>query len=201
MTRPLSPRERRIVAVGLLIAVVVLAYAVLIAPVIELYRGYGEEIAELTHRLEQQRRVAADVPTLRRALADLQNRRETSTFYLDSASPTLAVAELQSYVESAITRHGGQLVSTQIVPDDTDARFPSSAVTVNLRGSVQALRDVLYALESGRPLIFVEGLSVSATTARVSRLRNRTGIEVPEILNVRFDAVAYRREQVAGVDS
>jgi general secretion pathway protein M len=189
------------VAVGLLAAVIIVLYAAVVTPLVGLYTGYEEEIADLDHRIAQYRRVAANVPALRKALADLDNRRETTTYYLKNTRPTLATAELQSYVESLITRNGGKLVSTQVVPEDKDQRFPRSAIRVNLRGSVDSLRDLLYALESGRPLVFIESLTVTTSATRVVRRRQRTGVDAPEVLSISIDAVAYRRDDPEAVES
>lgn len=194
MTRALNPRERRIAALGLLAALLAAVAGLVVWPIAGLYAAYDEEITDLAFRLEQHRRIAEQGSRTRETLESYQRRQPTATFYLQQTNPSLALAELQQYVEKTIQRHKGKLLSSQGMIEETDEPFPRATLKINMRASVETLREILYALESGRPLAFIEDLSVTSYASRLGRRAPSTGDD----LNVRFDVVAYRRTPAEG---
>ena len=121
-------------------------------------------------RLQQ----ADAVATLRERLAQLQARvpaaaAETAGGAAPAASPfiqgetiTLAGASLQQRVEQAIGRAGGALSSSQIDLDGPRSNEGFIVLTVNADVPQRGLQALLYDLEAGAPLLFVETLALQA---------------------------------------
>jgi hypothetical protein len=87
----------------LLVVSVVLALALLIAPVLLLHRHYDVAIDGTRDHLERYRRVAAQAPETKKALETLQ-AKNGRRFFLKNTAPNLAGAELQDLVRAAIER-------------------------------------------------------------------------------------------------
>ncbi|MBK6806064.1 MAG: pilus assembly protein PilM [Betaproteobacteria bacterium] len=108
----LTPAQARALALGLLVAAVVLVLGVVLAPVLLLHRHYDDAIESWTSRLETYRRVAAQAPELRLAL-DAMRAKDGRRFFLRNTAPNLAGAELQELVKSAIEGGGGRITTSQ----------------------------------------------------------------------------------------
>lgn len=189
MRRELTRRERRAVALGLLGAVAAAAYAFVAWPLVERHRAYDERIAELEHRLARYRRVAAQGPALEAALERIRRHAAGSGYYLESAKAALASAELQQHLKARIVRDGGQLVSTQVMAETAQGAFAGVAIRVHMRGSIESLRAVLHALETGSPLLFIDDILV---TQGPRRPRNREA-QTAMPLDIRFQVTGYTR--------
>lgn len=190
MRLALTPIQSRMLAIALLVAVVSGAYGLAVAPLAGRYRAYEEEIAQLDARLTHLRRIAAAGAETELKLAALKRAQPADDYYLKRTKRALASAELQRHIKQTVDESGGQLVSSQVMSTQAEEGFASVAVKVHMRGDVAGLRDVLYRLEVGKPVMFIDGLSVSMTSRR--RVRGRSAqTKVP--LNIEFRVTAYGR--------
>ena len=120
----LTPAQARALALGLLVAAVVLVLGVFLAPVLMLHRHYDDAIESWTSRLETYRRVAAQAPELRLAL-DAMRSKDGRRFFLRNTAPNLAGAELQELVKSAIEGGGGRITTSQSPAPREDGGLPA----------------------------------------------------------------------------
>ena len=125
---PTSPRSSRALAVLLLVVAVVLALALLIAPVLLLHRHYDVAIDGTRDHLDRYRRVAAQAPETKKALETLR-AKNGRRFFLKNTAPNLAGAELQDLVRAAIENNGGRITTVQIVAPKEDGVSARSAST------------------------------------------------------------------------
>src|SRR5207248_5795963 len=88
----LSRGQQRALALALFIAVVAIALAAVLGPVILMHRHYDQAIDETANRVSHLRRIAAQAPELRRAL-DAMKERDGRRFFLKNTAPNLAGAE------------------------------------------------------------------------------------------------------------
>ena len=195
MRLELTPAQNRMLAVALLISVVLGAYGLVVAPLAGQYRSYENRIADLEARLTHLRRIASAQVITEQKLAALERTQPATDYYLKSTKRALASAELQRYIKKTVDGSGGQLVSSQVMPARTAEGFASVTVKVHMRGDISALRQVLYRLESGKPVLFIDELSVSARQRRNVRSR-ATRAEQP--LNVEFRITAYGNRGESG---
>jgi hypothetical protein len=68
LMKNLSPSRQRALAVGLLVAAIVVVLAIVLGPLVLLHRHYDTAIADTSDRLRRYQRVAAQAPELRVAL-------------------------------------------------------------------------------------------------------------------------------------
>lgn len=137
-----------------------------------------EAIAVERGKIKRLHSLLAELPVLEAELERERNNDETKAFYFDAPTEALASARLQSELQQMVEAAGGQLTSRQILPADTDEQPPKIRVRVRLRAETPALRDLLYAIETARPFMFVDQLSIrslSRSTSTRSSSRARRG--------------------------
>jgi hypothetical protein len=187
MLSRLTPAQARALALGLLVAAVVLVLGVVLAPVLMLHRHYDDAIESWTSRLETYRRVAAQAPELRLAL-DAMRSKDGRRFFLRNTAPNLAGAELQELVKSAIEGGGGRITTSQSPAPREDGAFRQVVASVQFFATVPNLQRILHAIETREPYLVVENVTIRPTNA-FRGFKPAAGQE-PEV-NVQFDVTAW----------
>ncbi len=88
--------------------------------------------------------------------------------FLDGTTMTIAGAALLQRVARAVTRVGGNLVSTQVDLQGTQSKAGYISVTASCDVEQSALQKLLYDLEAGMPFLFVDQLVVQSPTTSAS---------------------------------
>lgn len=137
--------------------------------------------------LERYERLAAAKTAHEEHLEALRRRQSGTGIYLVGGTDALAAAELQKRIRAAVVRHGGELRSIQSLPARSDSGFRSIAVRVQISASLSSFHNLLYELESQKPLLFVENLDVR------NRRANRRGAldNLDPQLTIRVDLLGY----------
>ncbi len=185
--RALSKRESRVVAVGLLIAALLLFYLGIARPYVSTYRSYQQTVETLQERLARFQAIAATRDDVVRRLEQLHDDPQLARHYLQEESIALAAAELQQYVKRTIGDGGGRLVSTQSINTLNLAGVRSATIKVRMRGASDAILRVFHRLESSHPLVVLDNIIVQSTR------RGRRARQGGENLDIRFDLTGYVR--------
>ena len=200
MTPDLSLFQRRLAAVSLLFIVSSAVAAGLILPVVNQFTHYRDAIDDLEFKLTRYWRLAATREPLQQQLAELKNELESQQYLIIRETPALATADLQQQIGKTIAEQGGQLRSTQVIPIQNEDGFIRLALRVQMTGDINVLRGVFYALEAGRPLLFIDNIQIRPDQRRVRvRRQKRSSYEIRESGNitVTFDVIGYMRATVA----
>jgi general secretion pathway protein M len=164
LLQKLSPARQHAFALGLFIAVVVIAVAVVLGPWILLSRHYDRAIADTSSRLRVYERIAAQAPEYRKALIAM-DRRSGRGFYLTNTAANLAGAELQELVKAAIESNGGRITTSQNIAPHDDGRFREIVVSVQFFATTPNLQKILMAVETHRPYLIVDSLTIRPLNA------------------------------------
>jgi general secretion pathway protein M len=191
----LSPGQSRALAVVLLFVALAIAFTVVVSP---LWRGYQQHQAELEHyreRIERLSRVAANREGFAKHLQQLEGRRDLSRYVLTQRSETLAAAALQEQLKRIVESSGGRLNSTRTMPAQSAGDFLKVSVSARMSVNTDALRQVLYDLESNVPYLMVDKLTVRSRRGRRAT-RSRRPTPTPSALahgplDVRFDLTGF----------
>jgi len=186
--RPDAERWR---ALGIALAVLLLAYLVLLhwwftAPMLRL----GGEIEEMQAQEQQLRSESAQRPKLEQRLAQVRAFEAGNPGFLPEANRELAsaglVQRLQQVVAGASPNPNACQITAQ-TPTDMPSKepFPRVMVQVRLRCGMGELAAVLHALESGSPQLFVDNLDVLSRRSYLAA-GNEGGA-----LDVSFDLFGY----------
>ncbi len=176
-------------AAGLLAVIAFIVGAAVLTPWWSRMSEYDDRIATLLSQLERYRAVAARGPDLESQLIGARQQLQRSDYYINATTTALAAAELQRKAKQVVEQAGGTLVSTQnlAAAQENPDRL---AVRVRMNGGADILAEVLHALEEGRPLLFVENLSIRSN----KRVRGRRSNRVTQYtLDSTFDLVGFLR--------
>lgn len=187
-----SKMQSRVAALALLLVTVVAGLWLMFYPVVSLHVAQAEEIERKERQLTRFHQLADSQEALQRELATLRRRNPAASYYVAGETPAIASANMQQYLKQVVERNGGELISTQILTADGDGAAQSSSLKVHLRGNIESSAQIVYLLESGRPLLFIDELSISAR-----RVRGKTAGAPPEIaLDLNFELTGYIKEGV-----
>ena len=166
---------RRVLAVGLVMAAMGGAAVAAFVPIMhaEVVRQeivVGREQLAIAERLRQA--PGAKAKSVRREVL------------IPGATDGLAGAELRQRVSELARTSTLALRSTQIAPPKREADLTAVSVDSSLQGTIDAVRSLLYAIETGDPLLFVEGLSIRTIVAPAAQQR-------PASLDVKLKVRGY----------
>lgn len=193
MAMPPTRRDRWL-ALALLLAVIALAYLLLVhpwftRPLLDINQGITE-LQEREQRVQSQLQQRTAVQQrLQQVQAALEGRpgflREPTA---ESAAAALS-SRLQDAVASASPGNRSCTISNRSPLTDTarDAQFPRVALQVRLRCGVPEMAAVLHTLETGSPRLFVNNLNLLAQRFQASPNETGTGLDVS------FELVGYLR--------
>lgn len=191
---PLADRDRWL-ALGLLLAALLLAYAVLIHPWWTLpMQAANARIEALQQRELRLRMQLQQAPEVAARLAQVQAQQASRPGFVAEANAQLATANLIQRLETAVAQASPGNRSCAITnrsPLDASSREPyvRVVVQVRLRCGTSELATVLHSLESGAPRLFVGNLNVLA-----QRMYFNPGTGAPATsggLDVSFDLYGY----------
>ena len=155
-----SPLISRLAALLLLAATMLAVYTYLIEPMAIGYTETSRRIEEMRDQLSRLERAAATWPVLAKQLDDFQAQQRSRGYFLSGTTDALAAASLQDRVHDLVMVSGGTLESVEPMPGIEEQGLMRVTLRVQMAGANGALFDVLYALESGNPILFVDNLSI-----------------------------------------
>ena len=195
-----SPRDRWL-AIGLLLALLVLVFLIVILPLLSLTAEYRESADDLAFKLDRLKRVAAQKkPLLQEVVLLKEEHAERSDNFFSQPTTALAGADIQKIVKDAVTKTDGTLISTQLInrqlakntASPTIGATPQPIVVrARIKGDIEMLRALLIELASVKPLLFIESLTLRAEKKR--RNPKTRKLEVSDQLNINFEVVGYYR--------
>jgi len=179
----------RVLAVALLVFSIGLGYTLVINPLLDLRREYSESVEDLEFRLQRYRKVAAEKGYWAKHVEEIKQHSSVSEQYISQDTPALASADLQTLIKETVNSAGGELISTQVVPEQKEEQLTRIAVRVRMNGSTRVLREVLYAVETAKPILWIDNVNL-----RPIRVPVRPGAKgVSDRLSIDFEVVGYMR--------
>lgn len=170
--KAMSARERKLVAVAILLAVVALAWLGVIAPLASGFSERAERREELRARYAANERLISRIPRLRRAAEQIEARR--AAFGIAAADAVQASDHLRERMEAALSASGGELRGSEVIEaEDGWAR-------ARVSGSVSNDQMVawLSALTVSAPYLSIESLTIGADRAANSNELDRMDVQV-----------------------
>jgi len=167
-----SAQQRKSLAFGVLVALIVLGVGCTVLPAVLLYTDNAANIARLSQQLETFQAVAMTKDNYVLQMQRLRRAQPGRKFYLTSKTANVASSELTNLIQKVVRRQRIEVQSTRDikVKDKHQAASVSKvAVQVVLRGNINALQAVLYDLEMRKPFLFIERTYVRSRAVRRSR--------------------------------
>jgi len=195
MAVALQQGNSRLTAILIFVIAVILLYLLCFHWFILRHLEYSDEIGQLAEQLGRFQRVAAQKTDYQNLLQALQERRSDENLFLSGTDFNEAAAGLSERLGQMISvqaEESCQIVSRQPVRPRVEERFQKVTVNVRMRCGIEDLKKVLYALETGVPMIIADEVTVIKP-----RSRRRPTDEQPEVgtlLDIRFNMSGYLRD-------
>lgn len=190
----LTARGRRVLAIGLLACVLLLAYLVMlhwwfVAPLSQV----RSEMDALRAAQSQYAAALAEAPALRARIQALDAQQASNTAFWGNEDASTAVAALMQHVTDTVAAQaaGGSCTVNQKLmlrdpPRQSGEPYRRAAVNIKLSCDMQALVGVLHALEDGSPYAFIDDLSIYRNPVAARQGKGRP-------LEVQFTLSGYLR--------
>lgn len=157
----LSRRERTIVGVALLAAVVVGGWSFVIEPILERNRTAAEMVPARELILRTKRHLIARTGAIAAELEATTARADAvSARLLTSATPAVAASELQKLVKEMAAEAKTEIRSERILPPAERGELLEIPVEVAVSGEIRQLVDLLARLDDAPKLLTVQDLRV-----------------------------------------
>jgi general secretion pathway protein M len=182
----LERNRGRQLAVALLVAALLVAFAVVAVPFWLLHRHYDTAIADSIDKLERYKRIASTRPVVTNEL-EAMRAVKINRFFLRGGAASLSAAEAQEAVRALVESSGGRLITMQAPVSKDDGRFRQVSANVQIAANIFALRKILHAIENNVPYLFVDNLTVRTQVA--GNFKPAPGAE-PEMF-IQFDVSGY----------
>lgn len=190
MIERLPRLQRRILAAGLLLLLLAVVVRVFVVPVWSTYLSNRDAIVQMEDSVARYSRLSSQIDTLRLAIEELEEADDLDRYALAQESEALAAAALQERIKSVVTKSGGTLSSTQVLPADSQSGFKRISVSVRMGVSIGALQRVLYDLENDLPYLLADDIVILARGAG----KRRRAPQAADMLDVRFKLYGFMRD-------
>ena len=187
MIEKLNPRQRRLLALAILVLALGAVFSLSVLPVLLANQHYRDTIDGLESRLQQLQRAAAIGDSLQPQYEQLKRWQTSDAHYLKSNSAALAAAELQRLVKRVIVSKNAEVVSTQILTTQQEEGFDRVSLKVRIRGELENIVQAFHVLETGEPFVFLDNVSVRASRGR--RLRGQA--PTLQTLDIDMELIGY----------
>jgi len=177
--KPMTLRERRLVAIGLLVLAVGAAYLVILGPLVGGFIDRAAQKRDLRESYKRDERLVASLPALR-AAAEAQ-RATASRFAVVAPSEALAVEALKERLQRISTDEGFAVRAVT----DMQADAPQGAIKVraDLTLTLTQLYETLHRLQNEDAYVVVDYISISAdrslATGRLAPIDVRLELQTP----------------------
>lgn len=184
MMRPTSPRERRLVALLILVAFAALLWFAIVAPVAAGFSARTEQREELNLRYLHNQRTIASVPRLRRQAEEA--RQNIEAYVINAANAEAGREVLKERAQRIVERSGGEIRGM----GDAEGEAGWARATIAARMTLPQLVSTLDQLQNTPPWLIVESLSVEATDALVTGQSSSMDVQIE--IAIPFRAAAAR---------
>lgn len=197
MAQLLPPEDkRRPLAIMLLVIAVILTYWICFHWFFVAHAALNEQIEAEQQQEARFRAVAQQRDNYAAQIKVLRETQSSNDYFLKEANFNLAAADMQRRLKNIVNLQAEeadqcQIISNQNVRSRVEEPFERVTVKVRMRCELSDLSKILFDVEGGNPLMFVDNVQLYRQTTRSSRRRGSTPTRRP--LEVRFDMMGYLR--------
>jgi general secretion pathway protein M len=155
----------------------------------------ASEMSDLREQEQRFRRTALERPAVEQRLAEVRQYEAGNPAFLSETDFDSAAAGLTQRLKQIVGAHARDAQSCQIImnqysrPTEKEL-FERASIRVRLRCSLEEFAPILYDLESGSPMLFVDELQVWKQTGYRAPGSN----QVTSYLDVQFTLSGYMRK-------
>ena len=156
----------KLAAVGLLLAVIAAAAALLVLPLLDYFGALRAEIAAERETLGRFEAFAANKDAAK-ALAERAEAAMASGMFLAGETDALRAANLQALITDVAQNSGVRLTSTRALPVQEAGGLRFIGVQAELDADASQLQAMVLAFESRRPYVLIQSVHVTPAGSRL----------------------------------
>lgn len=156
----------RLLALGILLLPLLVIFNWVLLPAWQNYAELRDEIATDTDQLQRYRRIAAELPQLRTQVREQAQQQQLAPYLIAGNNPAQAGASLQKYLQTMVNARGGRILSLRSLKAEQDGAFERVPLNARLQIDTEGLQQVLYQIETGRPLLRIDQINITARRVR-----------------------------------
>jgi general secretion pathway protein M len=111
---------------------------------------------------------------------------DPAVFWIGQSEPAVSAA-IQGRLREVVSASGGSLRSTTDLPTAPDHGLSRVALRLQAEGTVPTLQAVLYAIETSKPALFVDGFAINASDSGAAAAGQ------PPMLSIQLDVFGFSR--------
>lgn len=150
------------------------------------YRDSSQNARQLEARLITYEKAIRFEPEIRQRIEEIQNPVANIVSLLAGENEALAGAQLQQHLKTIALNAGGMIESTQSLKTIDEGSLQKITVRAQMTVSNRALQEILYALEAGKPYVYVENLNINIQT--------QSSDVAQDLLKITIDLYGYYKE-------
>jgi general secretion pathway protein M len=184
MIEKLDRKQQRRLAVGILAGIVIAVLAITAGPVWISNASRQAMLDDAHDRLQRYQQISARDQELLPQYEALLRKQRSAGNHLRSETSAVAGADLVKTITGA---NQAQILSTQLLPVSEEQGFLRVTLKVRLRGTLPAILQSLYDIETGDVYMFVDNVALRDNMIGRSKAQVRP-------MDAEFELVAYMPE-------
>ena len=153
-------RSGRVTALCLLSAILIAFAFGLVIPLVDTWNDLDDEFEALKVRARGYERLMERRSAIAAQLATMKEHIDERPDYLPVAEPAVVAANAQADLSSIAESTGAIVRSTLTLPPVVADGFTAIGFQISVTGSMRSIRDLLYAIEGGKPRFVVDRLVI-----------------------------------------
>lgn len=198
-----DPEQSRPLAIGLFAVALILVYFLFFHWFVMRHVALGGEIDELKRQIARYKGTVELAEPTRERLNELRASQMDNALFLEGDDANIATAELirmlRDWVEGQADAELCSITNTSPRRSNDPERFRSVRVNVRMQCPLDDFMRVLYEMESGVPLVFVDNMMINQRLTPDQR--GRRGSSPYGQLDIRFEMYGYINEPGAESDT
>jgi general secretion pathway protein M len=194
MNLAVPPLVSRLLALGLLVLVIGVAWLLVAVPLKAAFDTQETRVESATELLARYEKALGDEPNLLAEIESLRQSDGSPDPFLKGENTQIIAANLQNRIQTLVADEPGDIRSIQVLPESEEDGFEKIGLRVTLTAGIPTMQKVFYDIESSVPALFIDNLDV-----RTNIRRRRRNTESTNRVQIRFDVFGYRKQ--AGDDA
>lgn len=188
MNLAIPPLVSRLLALGLLVLVIGVAWVLAVVPFTAAFDAQEIRIERATALLARYEKALDDEPDLRAEIERLRKSDGSPDPFLKGESAQIIAANLQNRIQTLVDGEPGDIRSIQVLPESAEEGFEKIGLRVTMTAGISTMQKVFYDIETSVPALFIDNLDV-----RTNIRRRRRNTESTNRVQIRFDVFGYRK--------